>query len=356
MYTLKRLSSQNTHLWDEVLTQCPDTNAFHSGAWRVALENSFNQLVPTYYLIKENNSFIGGLPAFVFQPIPGIKMFHSMPWNLFGGMQLIDEISVEIDSLIESVETQLHETIGEENLCETVFTLSPTQTTTYGQRLTEVGYQKYKTFFTHRLKTSVDYEILWKAYNKRIRGAVRKAAKAGVTVFDTNAEDDLHAFYKIYLSTVKRLGGTPKPLSLIESLYQSHVARLAIAKHDGVIIAGLLYLCFNRTVTLWCEASVPEFLEYRPNNAIFHQIIQWACADGYEWVDFGASPPDQHGLIAHKEQYRAERLNFCNYRKIHSPLKRAVWRKSEPALRQIYTWVQHVRNEKLTRQHCDKHR
>jgi lipid II:glycine glycyltransferase (peptidoglycan interpeptide bridge formation enzyme) len=297
-----------------------------------------------YYLIKENSTLVGGLPAFVFKPIPGVKMLHSMPWNLFGGVQLIAGAEVDIKALIESTEKKLADTVHSQKICEAFFTLSPVQTVEYGHRLAEIGYQKHRTLFTHLLETSEDYEVLWNAYNKRVRGAVRKAAKAGVSVSDANTDAELEAFYRLYLATVKRLGGTPKPRSLIQFLYRSQIAKLVIAKRDGAVIAGLLYLHFNRTVTLWCEASDPKSLEHRPNNAIFHHIIHWACERGYECVDFGASPPEHHGLIAHKEQYRAQRFEFCSYIKIHSRWRRRVWRSAEPSLRKLYTCIQHARS------------
>ena len=60
-----------------------------------------------YYLIKENSTLIGGFPAFVFKPIPGVKMLHSMPWNLFGGIQLIAGAEVDIKALIESADKKV---------------------------------------------------------------------------------------------------------------------------------------------------------------------------------------------------------------------------------------------------------
>ena len=132
MYTLEPLNSKNANLWDEILTRCPDSTAFHSTAWQNALSRSFKQLTPAYFLIKENNSIIGGLPTFVFQPIPGIKMLHSMPWKLYGGIQLMAEVSVDVDSLIQSIETYLDEFASDQNLCETVFTLSPTSMSSAG--------------------------------------------------------------------------------------------------------------------------------------------------------------------------------------------------------------------------------
>lgn len=335
MYTLDPLTLQNQDKWDAVLRLCPDTTAFQSLAWREALASAFSQLTPTYLLIKRDDSVIGGLPAFVFQPIPGIRLWHSMPWNLFGGIHLIESPHINPESLIRSIETEA----VAKGWCEIRWTLTPNRTATDGDLFTEMGYARTD-HFTHLLKTNGDVESLWHAYNKRVRGAVRKAEKSGVTVTDTDNEEALSTFYDMYLMTVKRLGGTPKPFALMQTLLQQKIAKLAIATYRGTIIAGLLYLRFNKTVTLWCEASVPAFLKYRPNNAIFHHIITQACREQYEWVDFGASPPENTGLIAHKEQYRAVRTNFASYTKIMSPLKRALWTKSEGALRKIYTWMQ----------------
>ena len=341
VYTLDSLTPQNQDKWDAILRQSPDTTAFQSLAWRDALAGAFGRgwvtqpLRPTYLLINQDDSVIGGLPAFVFQPIPGIRLWHSMPWNLFGGVHLIESVKINPESLITSIESAA----AAKGWCEIRWTLTPKQMVTYGDLFVEMGYKRTD-HFTHFLKTNGDVESLWHAYNKRVRGAIRKAEKSGVTVTDTDSEEALSTFYDMYLMTVKRLGGTPKPQALMQTLLQRKIAKLAIATYRGTVIAGLLYLRFNKTVTLWCEASVPAFLKYRPNNAIFHHIIARACREQYEWVDFGASPSENTGLIAHKEQYRAIRTDFASYTKVISPLKRALWTKSEGALRQIYTWMQ----------------
>ena len=335
MYTVELLTLENQDRWDGIIQQCPHTTAFQSLAWRDALAGAFRQLTPVYQFIRQKDTVIGGLPAFVFQPIPGIRLWHSMPWNLFGGVHLIASGQLEPEALITSVEAAA----VEKGWCEIRWTLPPEHTVTYGDAFTKSGYEKTN-HFTHLLKTNGDVDTLWNAYNKRVRGAVRKAEKSGVVATDTDSEAALATFYDMYLMTVKRLGGTPKPRGLMQTLLQHKIARLAIATYRDTIIAGLLYLRFNRTVTLWCEASVPAFLKYRPNNAIFHHIITQACREGDEWVDFGASPPENTGLIAHKEQYRAIQTDFASYTKVISPLKRNLWTQSEGALRQIYTWMQ----------------
>ncbi len=339
VYTFEPITPQNGNIWDSVNLQCQNTTVFQSTGWRDALAYSFKQLDPVYLLIKNKDVVIGGIPAFIFQPIPGIRLWHSMPWNLFGGPQIIDSVQVNSKELILTIDNYLQTTSSENGWCELCWTLSPYDSSEYGNSLVELGYEKVERF-THILQTNGDIESIWQAYNKRVRGAVRKAQKSGVKVTDTDKDEDLSTFYDMYLTTVKRLGGTPKPFALMQMLLQQGVAKLAIATYQDTIIAGLLYLFFNRTVTLWCEASLPEYLQYRPNNAIFHHIITWACREGYQRVDFGASPPESKGLIAHKEQYQAKKVPFCIYTKIVSPFKRSLWTKSERTLRKIYTWLQ----------------
>ena len=325
--------------WNSVIKQCSNATVFQSTEWRDALANSFKQLEPVYLLIKQDEKVIGGLPAFVFQPLPTIRMWNSMPWNLFGGPQIINSAQVNPKDLISTIETYLKATLIQKGWCELNWTFSPTDSIRYGDYLTEYGYERTDRF-THLLKTNSDVDTLWNAYNKRVRGAVRKAQKSGVEVTNTDSDEDLSTFYDIYLMTLKRLGGTPKPKTLMKMLLESGVAKLTIAKYQDSIIAGLLYLYYNKTVTLWCEASLPDYLQYRPNNAIFHHIITWACENGYQWVDFGASPPESEGLIAHKEQYRAERTDFCSFTKTILPFKKSLWACSEGMLRRIYTWLQ----------------
>ena len=128
MYTVEPLTSQNHDEWDTVIQQCSNTTAFQSLAWRDALAGAFKQLTPVYLFIKQQDAVIGGLPAFVFQPIPGVRLWHSMPWNLFGGIHLTDNAHANPEALIAAVETAA----AKKGWCEIRWTLTPKHTTVYG--------------------------------------------------------------------------------------------------------------------------------------------------------------------------------------------------------------------------------
>jgi hypothetical protein len=334
VYKAELASENDLVKWDEIIRSCPYSCAFHTSTWREALEKSFRQLRSHYFFIKDGSTVVAALPVFTFSPIPLVRFASSMPWNLFGGALIIREC--DIVGVVKACSEALSDLAQRFGVCESAITLSPHHDETFGKALLYLGYTRTDWRFTHLLKTKVDYEELWKAYNKRVRTAVRKAEKLGVKVRESQAESDLREFYTIYLNSMERLEGTPKPFSLLRELQLSEIAKLSLAEYDGKIIAGLLYLFFNRTLTLWVGASSLEYREVRPNNAIFHQVIKWACEVGYDYVDFGASPPGNEGLVAFKEEWRAKPFHFESYVKRHSKWKKQIWTMLEPMLRRLY--------------------
>jgi len=197
--------------------------------------------------------------------------------------------------------------------------------------------------FTHILEVKNGYENVWNSYNKRVRGAVRKAKKTGIIVKETEDEKDMIEFYKLYMAMMGHFNSTPKPYSLLRYLQTSSIARLVVAYFNDKLVAGLLFIHFNSSLRLWCEASDPDFLSYRPNNAIIDYIIQWACKYNYPYVDFGASPTENKGLVAFKEEWRAEKTWFHTFSKLNSAWRKKAWTTSEPALRRVYSAIQRFR-------------
>jgi lipid II:glycine glycyltransferase (peptidoglycan interpeptide bridge formation enzyme) len=172
---------------------------------------------------------------------------------------------------------------------------------------------------------------------------VRKAEKEGVIVQESEDEEDMACFYKMYLAMMSNFNSTPKPYSLLKYLQTSSIARMVVAKLDDRIIGGLLFLYFNSCVRLWCETSDPNFLGYRTNNAIINYIVKWSCDNGYRFVDFGSSPSNNEGLVAFKEEWGATKAWFSTFTKVYSPWRKKLWTTSEPSVRRIYAAIQHFR-------------
>jgi hypothetical protein len=342
MYRTELATQNELDNWNQIVSRCPYSEALHTIEWRNALANSFKQLEPLYFIIRDDHdNVVGAFPCFIFSPIPLSKTLLSMPWTLSGG--LLSFTDTDIGDISLSVCGKLSDISNERHICETTITLPANSDNAIINSLTSSGYIQQEEHSTHILKLDNSYEAIWEAYNKRVRGAVRKAEKASVIIRETIDEKDMMQFYKMYLAMMSRFGSTPKPFSLLRYLQTSSIAKLVIAELDDNIIGGLLFLHFNSYVRLWCETSDPEFLSYRPNNAIINYIIKWSCDRGYRFVDFGASPPDNEGLIAFKEEWGAKKAWFGTFTKIHSTWRKRLWTVSEPSIRRIYAAIQRFR-------------
>jgi hypothetical protein len=342
MYRTEIATQNELARWNEIVSRCPYSEALHTAEWRNALTACFKQLRPLYLIIKDNNdNAVGALPCFVFKPIPFVKTLLSMPWTLPGGPLIFP--GTNIAEAASSAIEKLDEISQKQRSYETTVTLSPACYPEVSDRFEFAGYLREPDHFTHFLQTDVDYDEIWKAYKKRVRGAVRKARKLGVTVRETEDEADLRTFYRLYLAAMKSFSSTPKPYSLFRYLQTSPIARFVVAEVNDQITGGVLFLHFNYSVRMWCGASDPNFLSYRPNNAIIDYIVQWSCKNNYPCVDFGATPPEREDLVAFKEGWRAERAWFYTFTKLHSSRKKKLWTISEPALRRVYAAIQRLR-------------
>lgn len=342
MYSTELATPNELENWNQIIAKCSYSEALHTIEWRNALTSSFKQLKPLYFTVRDNhNNLVGALSCFSFNPIPLSRSLLSMPWALPGGLLSFNDEN--IDDISNSIFKKLDNIAKEESICETIFTLPTRCNKAIADALISNGYLQQAHSFTHVLEIDTGYQNVWESYNKRVRGAVRKAEKSGVIVRETTSEEDMIRFYKMYLAMMSRFGSTPKPFSLLRYLQTSSIAKLVIAELDGSFIAGLLFLHFNSYARLWCETSDPEFLNYRPNNAIIDYIVKWSCEKGYHFVDFGASPIDNEGLVAFKEEWGAKKAWFKTFTKIHSPLRKKLWTVSEPHIRRIYAAIQHIR-------------
>jgi len=332
--------------WDDLVRMCPYSTPFNSWSWRCALSERFIGMTPLYFAMRSKGENIAVMPIFLFSPIPPLRSALSMPWNLFGGPMIRGDLLDEMDLIRSSIAAM--ERIARQNgAYELVITRPPLSPESLKEMLGRWADRSERSF-THLLRLDPDFERIWRAYNPRVRTAVRKANRLGVKWIRTKSEDKLKEFYGIYLDAMLRFGSPPKPYELLRYIQASPIGDLIVAEVEGRVVAGLLFLSFGKTITLWCGASLREFRSYRPNNLIFNEVIKWGCQNGYEWVDFGASPPENKGLVAFKEEWRARRFDFEIYHKIFSPARKRIWEKIEPDLRRLYSFLQSAKARLLS--------
>jgi hypothetical protein len=155
----------------------------------------------------------------------------------------------------------------------------------------------------------------------RIRNMVNQARRFGVTVRPAEHEQELRAWYRLYVETMRWHGALAFPYAFLEAVWEllrpRGLAWLLLAERGqgpaGVLLAGSLFLGFNRTVFYAKNGCRRDALNLHPNDAIQWEAIHAACAAGYSFYNLGEVQDDKTGLAKFKEKWGAEPQSLYRY-------------------------------------------
>ena len=155
----------------------------------------------------------------------------------------------------------------------------------------------------------------------KIKWGVNKAVKNGVKVRYSDSEKDLLKWYNLYLDTMKFHTTPPRSLVFFKSLWKNLKAKglmqlvLAELEDNGKqrIIAGSIFLTFNKIVVYAFNGSDRDVFELRPNDLIHWTVIHNAQKKGFEIYDWGEVTRGQEGLAAYKEKWSSKKINLYHY-------------------------------------------
>lgn len=121
--------------------------------------------------------------------------------------------------------------------------------------------------------TKPDQEIL-DGMRKNTRYYIRRAAKDGVEIIQTQDPTMLKEFFPIYLDTIKRQQWNAYPTDYIQKEFEQFVkddmCKLFLAKYDHKYIAGAMFIYFNGQAYYHHSGSLTEF-----NKIPAQYLLQW---------------------------------------------------------------------------------
>jgi CelD/BcsL family acetyltransferase involved in cellulose biosynthesis len=147
--------------------------------------------------------------------------------------------------------------------------------------------------------------------------ALKKASREGVTVREGAGEKDWRAYFDVYLAALEqwsRMGPEKRTRArygwdlfrLLMNEPSPH-EKLWIALRDGCVVAGIV--CFywgGRHMVTWHAAALAEYNQYRPNNALYWEIVCDAERRGFSWFDFNPSG-GYEGVVSFKDNFGGEK-------------------------------------------------
>ena len=170
-----------------------------------------------------------------------------------------------------------------------------------------------------------------KAILKSMDGAerkIRKAAKEGVEVSEAQSLADVEAYHALSRDTADRIRTrsrfTELPLAFFVDIWRRMVpaghARLFLARHEGELIAGNLFVIHGDTMLYYQGASTrdrAQTLKQAP-AACFWAAIRAAQSLGLRRFDMGGCTPTEdstdprYGVYEFKKKWGGELVTFYN--------------------------------------------
>lgn len=197
---------------------------------------------------------------------------------------------------------------------------------------------------TFILDLSKSVEELWKGMDRKAgRWRIRKAEKSGVTIEEAKCVKDLMDYYRICLSTCKRLRIHPPSFQTFKALWKilsnGDNVKFFMAKHGSKPIAGRIVLRWLDKMWIWHGASLKEYWRLHANELLEWNLIKWGAENGVKMLDFLGIPCKEnkkhpkYGLYLYKKQFGGKLVRHGEYVKDYSPLMSILLRR---ILRPIY--------------------
>lgn len=254
-------------------------------------------------VLKEGDTILGFLPYFLRKKY-GVLICESMLFSLYGGIFPEDKSDIMVTYLEKYISSisKLY--------CIRLY---------FEQKIGDVCKQKLSAsgFVVSTGKAAIvnlknNSSELLMTYKHSTRKNIKKAIRENVIISDVENEKELYEFYKMakYIYEFHK-SKMPYSFDLYKLIYRNLVntglAKIRIAKHEGLIIAGSIhfYSKNKKSVLNWLTPSYREYQQYRANTLLIHDAIDCAQKEGYDWYNLGASPEGESGLLRFKHNWGA---------------------------------------------------
>jgi FemAB-related protein (PEP-CTERM system-associated) len=130
---------------------------------------------------------------------------------------------------------------------------------------------------------------VWSKMRKGARAAVRQANRSGFVA--RRGHDQLEPFYDVLAENMHRRGSPIYGMAFFQRVLEAFGERASVLTlHEGGrAVAGALTIVCRGVVYVPFASSRASCFPLRPNNRLYWEIIESACASGRHTLDFGSS-------------------------------------------------------------------
>jgi len=334
--------------WDRFVSSHPDALIYHHSGWLLALESEYCQRCLSLACVDEQGRVCAVLPLFRtkglpvdFGPLSASRRLSSLPRTPIAGplatsteaAMAIVQHAVELARSSHGMQLEIKTKIAD--LDKPVSGLScqpwrPTYTAELPARTEGAAWEDFwETLRVPRncvsCKDCRQLRFGNARRQHRVNWSVNKAIKLGLQVRDAECEEELAAWYQLYLLTMRHNAVPPRPYRLFQSLWVSlrptGQMRLLLAEQNAEqssngnprLVAGSILLQFGQTVFYAFTGCAPEDFNLHPHDILQIEAIRSACKSGFRWYDFGEVTEDHEALAQFKTKWGGDAKPLYRY-------------------------------------------
>ena len=319
--------------WERFISSHPDALIYHHPGWLSALESEYGQKCVSLACADDSGQLSAVLPLFYtkglplkYGPIASGRRLSSLPRTPVAGPLALNQkaakaivaYAVDLAKSERGVQLEIKTHIAGLNESVDALSCTPWRPTFVEELPPWVEGKDWQDFWENlRLPRScVSCEGCRRLRfgnakrQHRVNWAVNKAKKLGLEVRDALSEDDLAAWYQLYLLTMRHNAVPPRSYRLFQSLWSSlrpaGKMRLLLAEQqrpEKRMVAGSILLQFGQTVFYAFTGCAPEDFCLHPHDILQIEAIRGACRSGFRWYDFGEVAEDHEALAQFKTKW-----------------------------------------------------
>jgi hypothetical protein len=281
--------------WDALVESDPGSSIFHSRPWLQALKSTYNY-TPAAFTTSPADGMLANALVFC-------RVDSWLTGSRLVSVPFADHCELLSTSLEESEELVLHARQPHARNGKPI-ELRPL---TY-KPADHQGFSPSAIYRMHSLALDRSKAELFRGFHKTsLQQRIRRAEREGLECEEGNSEGLLAKFYTLLLSTRRRHGIPPQPLSWFQNLIRlfGDKVKIRVASKDGLPIASILTLSHKQSLVYKYGCSDARFHPLGGIALLLWQAIQEAVDHGKQHLDMGRSSCDNEGLISFKERFGA---------------------------------------------------
>jgi len=281
--------------WESYVNSNDQATIFHHPSWIKTISHSYNYRPFAAVIIDADENIQAGIPFVEVNSMLTGKRWVSVSFSdhctpLYNDQQALNTLILELGTMVSKglvPKIELRWMVPD-----------------------SLGDWSYSSQVLHTVPLSDDAAYVKKNIRKMHRRNIKTAQKRGVEIKRGTSEDFLDAFYSMHLETRKRHGIPIQPKKFFKlihkNLLEPGLGFITLAFVDDEYIASAIYLHFKKTLVYKYGASKESGRNYRPNNLIFWDAIEWGINNGCTSLDLGKTGLENKGLRNFKDGWGAE--------------------------------------------------